>query len=36
MGYENSKIKNIQGHSKGASYNPDRVINDADTGINGV
>ena len=31
MGYENSKIKNIQGHSKGASYNPDRVINDADT-----
>ena len=31
MGYETSKIKNIQGHSKGASYNPDRVINDADT-----
>lgn len=29
MGYENSKIKNIQGHSKGAGYRPDRVIIDA-------
>ena len=31
MEYEDSKIKNIQGQSKGAGYNPERVINDADT-----
>ena len=31
MGYQDSKIKNIHGHSKGAGYNPDKIINDADT-----
>lgn len=31
MGYESSKIKNIHGHSKGGGYDPEEVIDDADT-----
>ena len=30
-GVESTKIKNIQGNSKGASYDPEKVINDEDT-----
>ena len=31
MGYEESKIKNIQGHSKGIDYEPEENIDDSDT-----